>query len=132
VWALVGVVIATAPLAAEIVDELADLGVTATVDCGAPLRQAHRGARLDCTIDRGDAGKGAAWATILDDDGAYRLEVALDPAVAEARTTVVDDNALIRTSEALDRDEAQGVETETESEDGADAGVDGSMRGSGS
>jgi hypothetical protein len=115
-WALDGVVIATAPLVAQITEELAGLGVTAKVDCGPALRPAARGARLDCALEVGGAGagagagpvRGAAWATITDDDGGYRLEVALDPAVVAARTADVDDAALTRTSAALDRDDAEG------------------------
>ena len=44
---------------------------------------------------------------ILDEAGAYRLEVALDPAAAAARGGAADDEALRRASAALDRDDAE-------------------------
>ncbi len=122
-WELRGHVIGTAPLVAEIADALAELGVVAQVDCGAPLQAVSVGARLACTLDVAGV-RGAAWATILDDEGGYRLEVALDPAAAAARSGDADDEALRRASVALDRDDAErqdGVDDPDDDGAGADA-----------
>lgn len=106
-WSLRGFVIATAPLVAAIREELDDLGVQAEIACGPALRAAAVGERVRCDLDLGGVA-GAAWATILDEDASFELELALSPEAVEARTSDVDDVALTRASRELDRDEAEG------------------------
>ena len=78
VWWIEGGVVQTAPIAARVREELADLGVTQTVDCGKAVAS---GPRLTCAL----SGGGAAFATIAK-DGSASLELALDPAAADVRS----------------------------------------------
>ena len=57
-WALDGVVIETAPLAVDVTAALAEVGLTATVDCGPPVRIATVGDRVACRFPTA-AGGGA-------------------------------------------------------------------------
>jgi len=107
-WTLAGFVIATAPLAAAITDELHDLGVDGEVDCGPALRAAAVGDRVRCDLDLGGV-PGAAWARIIDDQAGFELELALSPGAVTARSQDADEAALVRASRALDRDDAEGV-----------------------
>lgn len=119
-WTLRGFVIATTPLVHTIEGELADLGLPGEVDCGPALRVTHVGERIRCALDVA-GGPGAAWATILDDDARFELELAVTAAAVAARTEDVDQVALEKASRALDRDDAEGV---AEDDDGTmDAGV---------
>lgn len=120
-WSLVGFVITTAPIVAEIGDALDDLGVAATIDCGPLVQTAAVGVRLRCRLGLG-ATEGAAWARILGDDE-FELELALDPAAVAARSGVVDDAELERQSLALDVDDPLGDDDDDGDGAGDDAGV---------
>lgn len=111
-WSIDGFVISTAPLAAEIAIELDDLGVEAAVDCGPMYVTTAVGERIACTLDLGDGLRGAAWARILDEDAAFSLELALDPAAVAARTATADVAELERLSRALDVDNPFGDDDE--------------------
>ena len=91
-WSIEGVAVATAPIAARVRDELADLGVAQTVDCG---KAVSIGTRVTCAL----SGGGAAFATVAR-DGSVSFELALDPAVAAARSEEPRD--LTRTSRLLE------------------------------
>ena len=128
-------VVLTAPLAAHVAGQLAELGLAAQVDCGAPLQVAPVDGRLTCRIDGG----GAAWVR-LGADGTIDVEVALTPAVVAERTALPDEDALERRSRALDSDEAEGAdkdgagdgdEREAAQPGIGDAGVDAPPRGPG-
>jgi hypothetical protein len=99
-WTLEDFVISTRPLAAEIAIELDDLGVEATVDCGAVVRVTRVGDRIECAI----AGEkdGLAWARILDEEAHFELELLLGAAAIEARTRPGDPAELERMSRELD------------------------------
>jgi hypothetical protein len=114
-WTLEGFVISMAPLAAQIAIELDDLGVEATVDCGAPIRVTHVGERLQCALHGGV--EGAALIRIVDEEARFDLELALDPAAVHARTVPADRAELERLSRALDIDGELG-----EDEDSRDGG----------
>jgi len=90
-WWVEGGAIATAPIAARVRDELADLGVAQTVDCGKAIAI---GARVTCRL----SGGGAAFATV-GRDARVSLELAIDPAVAGVRAEEPRD--LTKTSQAL-------------------------------
>ena len=96
VWHIDGRVVQTAPIAAQIAGELADLGVAQTVDCGAAVARVPLGDRLTCKL----SGGGAAFATIAG-DGTVELELAIDPAAAAVRSEVPRD--LTKTSRDLER-----------------------------
>ncbi len=91
-WWVKGGVVATAPIAARVRDELVDLGVAQAVDCG---RAVAIGTRVACAL----SGGGAAFATIAR-DGHVSLELALDPAVAAVRSEEPRD--LTKTSRLLE------------------------------
>lgn len=95
-WRVDGRIVQTAPIAARIAGELADLGVAQTVDCGAPVARVALGERLTCKL----SGGGAAFATIAS-DGTVSLELAIDPAAAAVRSEEPRD--LTQTSRALER-----------------------------
>ena len=105
-WTLDGFVISTRPLADEIAIELDELGVEATVDCGAVLRITRIGDRIECVL-HGDR-EGRAWARILDDDAHFDLELALGQAAIDARTRPADPAELERMSRALDDGDVDG------------------------
>ena len=90
-WWVEGGAIATAPIAARVRDELADLGVAQTVDCGKAIAI---GARVTCTL----SGGGAAFASV-GKDGRVSLELAIDPAAAGVRAEEPRD--LTKTSQSL-------------------------------
>ena len=90
-WRVEGAAIATAPIAARVRDELADLGVVQTVDCG---KAVVVGTRVTCAL----GGGGAAFASVAR-DGRVALEIAIDPAAAGVRREVAQD--LTKTSQAL-------------------------------
>jgi hypothetical protein len=120
-WSIEGFVISTRPLAAEIGLELDDLGVEAKVDCGPTYVTTAVGQRVACTLELVDGRRGAAWARIVDDDGTFALELALDEAAVGARTATVEDAELDRLSRALDVDDVLGDDDEQAPRD---AGVD--------
>jgi hypothetical protein len=95
-WRVDGRYVATAPIAARIAGELADLGVQQTVDCGAAVARVREDDRLACKL----SGGGSAFVTV-DRDGRVSLELAIDPAVAGVRSEEPRD--LTKTSRALDR-----------------------------
>ena len=92
VWWVEGGVVATAPIAARVRDELADLAVAQTVDCGKAIAV---GRSVTCAL----SGGGAAFATIAK-DGSVSLELAIDPAAASVRREEARD--LTRTSRLLE------------------------------
>ncbi len=100
-WSVPGFVISTAPLAIQIGIELDDLGVEAEVDCGDTFVVTRVGEVIECGLAIGEA-RGAAWATITDDEGRFSLELALDQAAVEARRRPRDEAALLRRSLELD------------------------------
>ncbi len=114
-WHVEGQVVQTAPIAARIADELTDLGVAQTVDCGGAVVKIAVGERLTCRL----SGGGAAFATIAK-DGSVALELALDPGAAAVRSETPRD--LTQTSRALER--LPGEEDEEEVT-GSAAPVDG-------
>lgn len=117
-------VIRTAPLAAYVRDELAGLGITATVDCGPALLVATAAPRITCTF-AGGAAHGAAWLDLAP-DGGLALELALDDEAVRASTEVTDPAGLDELSRALDTDDAEGAAASAEDDDGpgdTDAGV---------
>lgn len=91
-WFVEGGAVATGPIAARVRDELADLGVAQTVDCG---RAVAIGTRVVCEL----SGGGAAFASVAR-DGRVSFELALDPAVAAVRREEPRD--LTRTSRLLE------------------------------
>jgi hypothetical protein len=91
-WWVEGGAIATAPIASRVRDELADLGVVQTVDCG---KAVAIGSRVTCAL----GGGGAAFASV-GRDGRVSLELAIDPAVAAMRNEEPRD--LTKTSRLLE------------------------------
>jgi hypothetical protein len=65
-WELTGVVVAMAPVERYLEKELAELGHAVEVDCGPRLRAVTVGERVTCSL----GALGAAWATIVDGEGA--------------------------------------------------------------
>lgn len=105
-WEVDGFVIATAPIEVAVGIELDELGIETTADCGPAYVVTEVGARIACALGTG----GAAWARIIDDDGRFALEIAVDAAAAAARTAEIDDAELERRSRALDVAAANGTE----------------------
>jgi hypothetical protein len=122
-WELDGLVVAAAPLEQYLGAALADLGITAKIDCGARVRAVAVGDRIECRL--GDAGR--AWATIRA-GGDFAIELAIGADAVAARAAAADDDALERQSVALDHDPDGGAgegEGEGEPDDAPqDAGVD--------
>jgi hypothetical protein len=122
-WRLDGLVVDAKPLAVAVFDRLAELELTAAVDCGPRLQVARPGAVVACTI--GNVRRGAsvvytearALATIAA-DGTADIELVLGAAAITARTAAVTDaevDELDRRSRALDRgDPLAGAEDGTE------------------
>ena len=108
VWWVEGGVVPTAPIAARVREELADLGVTQTVDCGKAVAS---GPRLTCAL----SGGGAAFATIAR-DGSVSLELAIDPAAAGVRSESPSD--LTARSRSLERSAGADDEEDTLPADG--------------
>lgn len=97
-WELTGVVIALGPVERHLAKELAELGLDGKVDCGAPVRAVTVGERVRCSL----GAHGAAWATVLDGDGALDVEIALGGEAVRARSEDVDPVGLDEISAALD------------------------------
>jgi hypothetical protein len=112
VWWIEGGIVPTAEITARVRDELADLGVAQTVDCGKAIA---RGARVVCSL----SGGGKAFATI-GKGGEVSLELALDPVVAGVRSEAPRD--LTERSRSLDR---SAVGEQEEDAVGSDTGSEG-------
>jgi hypothetical protein len=112
VWWVEGGIVPTAEIAARVRDELADLGVAQTVDCGKAIA---RGAHVVCAL----SGGGKAFATI-GKTGQVSLELAIDPAVAGVRSESPRD--LTERSRSLDRTAVGEEEDDTA---GSDIGSEG-------
>lgn len=108
VWWIEGRVVPTAPIAARVREELADLGVSQTVDCGKAITS---GPRLTCAL----SGGGAAFATIAK-DGSVSLELAIDPAAAGVRSETPRD--LTGRSRSLERTAGEEEDEDTAPADG--------------
>ena len=132
-------VLLAAPLVALVSGELADLGVTAAVDCGPPVQPVPADGRVTCRIEGGGlawvglGGAGAGEGTAAGGAGTIDVEVALTPEAIAARTAASDDEALERMSRALDRGEEDGDEDHDDDDDdegdaGLDAGIDAPAR----
>jgi hypothetical protein len=115
-WELTGPVIAAAPLEQYLAATLGDLGIAATPDCGARVRTAAVGDRVECRL--GAAGR--AWATIRD-GGDFAIELALGADAVAARSGDMDGAALERASAALDRSRRAA----SDGDGGEDAGAGG-------
>jgi hypothetical protein len=103
-WEVEGRFVSTAPIAAQIAGELADLGVQQTVDCGAPVARVDD--RLACKL----SGGGSAFVTVAR-DGRVDLELAIDPAAAGVRSEEPQD--LTKTSRDLEKMGGDDDEDET-------------------
>jgi hypothetical protein len=122
-WRLDGLVVDAEPLAVAVFDRLAELELTAAVDCGPRLRVVEPGAVVACTI--GSVRRGAsvvytearALATVAV-DGTADIELVLGADAIAARTagvTAAEVDELDRRSRALDRgDPLAGAEDGTE------------------
>ena len=108
VWWVEGGVVPTAPIAARVRDELGDLGVTQTVNCGKAIA---KGPRVTCSL----SGGGAAFATIAK-DGSVTLELAIDPAAAGVRSESPSD--LTQRSRSLERSAGDEEDEDTAPADG--------------
>jgi hypothetical protein len=97
-WELTGVVVAMAPVERYLEKELAELGHAVEVDCGPRLRAVTVGERVTCSL----GALGAAWATIVDGEGAVDVEIAIGGAAVRARSEDVDVAGLDELSAALD------------------------------
>jgi hypothetical protein len=97
-WELTGVVIGLAPVERYLAKELAGLGHDVKVDCGAPVRAVTVGERVRCSL----GALGAAWAIVVDGDGAVDVEIALGGEAVRARSEDVDPVGLDEISAALD------------------------------
>lgn len=111
VWWVEGGAVPTGPIAARVRDELADLGVAQTVDCGKPV---SRGPLVTCAL----SGGGAAFATV-GSDGRVLLELAIDPPAAGVRSETPRD--LTKRSRSLER--TAGGDEEDEDTAPADGGT---------
>lgn len=113
-----GELIRTAPIAALVRVELAELGVEGALDCGPALMAARPGevTRVTC---RFGTGGGAVWVDVAP-DGGLALEVALDDHTVRTRTEEVDPEGLDGLSRSFDTDQAEGADDD---DDAADAGV---------
>jgi hypothetical protein len=107
-WRVAGRVFATAPIAAYVRAELAELGRSDRVDC-APF--VHANERIACAlggggavfVDVGDVGEGPTVNTPARPEGpSVNIELELDPAVAAIRAEAPHDADLVRMSHALD------------------------------
>jgi hypothetical protein len=121
-------IITTAPIVAYVEAELADLGIRdLAVHCGPPIRVAPPATTpLACTLGDGGA---RALVTIDPSGDIENVELALDRAAADARTTPRSDAELDQLSRALAHladDEADDAAAET------DGDTDGGGSGSGS
>jgi len=108
VWWVDGDVVPMGPIAARVRDELADLHVAQTVDCGKPIA---RGPRVTCAL----SGGGSAFATIAK-DGTVSLELAIDPAAAGVRSEPPRD--LTQRSRSLEHSATDEDEEDTIPSDG--------------
>jgi hypothetical protein len=83
-WDVLGLVVAVAPIEDHVRGVLDDLGQGQGVACGMRVRHLAPGDRIACDLARG----GKAFVTIAA-DGAFDVELALDPAAAKARSEPV-------------------------------------------
>jgi hypothetical protein len=81
-WRVRGLVVRSSAIETYLSAELADLGATQAVSCGAPVHVIEAGDRIACTLAKG----GTAFA-IVRADGSFSTEIELDPKAAAARTT---------------------------------------------
>jgi hypothetical protein len=95
-WHVEGRAVVTAPIVERIGDELADLGLAQTVDCGGAVVTVPADDRLACKL----SGGGEAFVTI-GKDGTVELELAIDPSAAAVRSEEPRD--LTKTSRDLER-----------------------------
>ena len=114
-WKVDGRAVQTAPIVTRVAEELADLGVAQTVDCGGSVAIVPLGERLTCRL----SGGGAAFASIAR-DGTVALELDVDPGAAGVRSEEPRD--LTHTSRDLERLPGQEDEEEVR---GSAAPVDG-------
>jgi len=116
-WDLIDLVVAAPPLEAYLRAALGELGVEGKADCGARVRVAKIGDRIECSLGKA----GAAWATVLDDDGVVSVELALGDDGVRVRTEAVDVAGLDELSRALDLEPT--AEEEAGDQDTADGGA---------
>lgn len=99
-WRVDGRVIETKAIAAYVQEGLADVHVTETASCGAPIQVIKPGERIVCKL----SGGGAAFVDIAA-DGSTSLELALDSVSAAARMELVtpdSERELTKQSKALE------------------------------
>ena len=96
-WQIDGLAVSVAPLEQYLTSVAGDLGIAGKIDCGARVRAAQPGDRIECKL--GDGAR--AWATIQP-GGDFTIELAVGADAIAARTAPVDDVALDQASAALD------------------------------
>jgi len=111
-WKLDGLAVSVAPLEQYLTAVAGDLGVTGKIDCGARVRAAQPGDRIECKL--GDSAR--AWATIQA-GGDFSIELAVGPEAIAARTAPLDEKALEQASAALDHGRDGGVDGEGEGDE---------------
>ena len=123
-WRIRGLVITTDELEAYVRDEVAALGAPQGVRCAPRIQVIVPGDRIRCGLARG----GMAFVTVRA-DGTTAVEIALDPAAANARSELVTParaEELERTSRALshgaDDEEEEVVAPSTDASVPADPG----------
>jgi hypothetical protein len=117
-WELTGVVVALAPVERYIEKELAEIGHAVKVDCGSRVRTVTVGERVTCSL----GALGAAWATIVDDEGAVDIEIAIGGDAVRARSEDVDVAGLDELSAALDLGAVSGEPPDEEGGEGGGSG----------
>jgi hypothetical protein len=96
-WQLDGLAVSAAPLEQYLTAVAGDLGIAGKIDCGARVRAAQPGDRIECKL--GDGAR--AWATIQA-GGDFTIELAVGADAIAARTAPADEAALEQASVALD------------------------------
>jgi hypothetical protein len=96
-WQIDGLAVAAAPLEQYLGGVAADLGIAGAIDCGARVRAAQPGDRIECKL--GDGAR--AWATIQA-GGDFTIELAVGADAIAARTGPIDEASLDQASAALD------------------------------
>ncbi|MBK9030948.1 MAG: hypothetical protein IPL61_06340 [Myxococcales bacterium] len=115
-----------APIAAEVHAALRTLDADGSVDCG-PLRlAADVGPVVECALADG----GVAFVRI-EADGTLDVELALTATIAAERRAGAADDELERTSRALDSDEAEGDDDDTDAGPADDGGLDAGLDAAG-
>jgi hypothetical protein len=121
-WTTTGLIINAGALATEVTAELAELGLQAAVDCGPLLRPSAIGDQITCTMTS-SAGEGRAYARIVDGDGGWDLELALDADAVARHDEAPDPAHLDELSRAYDvegaGDEDEGDQPAPEAPDDA-------------